>query len=37
MPLNKGRIAVDNYSLPKPNSEINKNNSEIIKFYSEVF
>ena len=35
--MNKGRIAVGNYMVPKPNSEINKNNSEIIKYCSDVF
>ncbi len=37
IPMNKGRIAVENYMVPKPNSEINKNNSEIIKYSSDVF
>ena len=37
MPMNKGRIAEDRFSLSKPNSEIKEIISEILKLCSDLF
>ena len=35
--MNKGRIAVDYFPVSKANLEINRNSSEILDLYSELF